>query len=96
MAAYWELACGNCGTKNVVATCNTCSRPFVVTLNRVTKGERLFDDEPLDTAPDVDVQPCDFCLAQHLQLGAMVSVPAGLRQRTCPNCKTEFLSGHGL
>ena len=96
MDAYLLLKCGHCGAANTVGTCGVCGRHFVITRNRLENGERLFDDQPIASPPVDVVQPCDFCRAQQLNLGPMASVPAGLRQRTCPACKTEFLSQHHL
>src|SRR5690349_21299797 len=93
---YQTFICPHCHETNVVATCDVCSRAFVVSQNRVLHDERLFSDAPIKTPPQFDVQPCDFCRAKQLQLGPAVSVPAGLRQRTCPSCATEFLSSYGL
>jgi hypothetical protein len=96
MDAYKTVKCGNCEAANTVGTCGICRRHFVITRNRLTNGERLYNDQPIESPPSEIVQPCDFCRAQELKLGPTVSVTAGLRQRTCPSCKTEFLSQHGL
>ena len=96
MDAYLLVKCGHCGAANTVGTCGVCRRHFVITRDRLTTGERSSDDQPVEPPPAEVVQPCDFCRAQQLKLGPMVSLPAGLRQRTCPACKTEFLSQHHL
>jgi hypothetical protein len=90
------LKCGHCDTNNSVATCPKCARPFVVVSRHLSGGVREFDDPPLESGsssvPDVE---CDFCAEK--RAGRLAeAVSAGLRQRTCASCHTEFLSQHDL
>ncbi len=92
-----QLACGHCDTLNTVSVCTRCSRAFVVTQCRVTKGMRQADnDAPFTEATSANVQPCDFCLSKDMREPVTVRMDRGVRQRTCPHCNKEFLTAHGL
>ena len=57
---------------------------------------RQFEDVVVEpsTMPLPEIE-CDFCVEKHAgRLAEAVS--AGLRQRTCVSCRTEFLSQHDL
>jgi hypothetical protein len=90
------LKCGNCGTLNVIDVCTECGRSYVLTKNRIEEGVRKFEDEPLNKFPDVKINLCDFCHAKQTSGNSLKTIDAGLRQRTCPKCHTEFLSAYGI
>jgi hypothetical protein len=90
------LKCGNCGILNVISICKECNRHFVITKKRATEGMRQFDDEPLSEYPKENIDFCDLCQSTKAGSKPLEIVNAGLRQRTCPACHTEFLSAHGL
>ncbi len=89
------LSCRHCGTVNAVAVCNRCQRAFVITEGRIAAGVRLADDAAWKE-PCREVQPCDFCLSKDMKEPVTVRVDRGVRQRTCPSCRKEFLLAHGL
>ena len=88
------LKCGHCGTDNTVAECPKCRRSYVITTAHIEGRLRDYDAGPVSHLKAVILSTCDFCM--HRILGdAPAAVSAGLRQRTCPACHTEFLSQHG-
>ena len=90
-----QLTCGNCGTLNSVAVCSRDDKAFVITQSHLTTGKRELESGPVAELPaDFVAGLCDFCLAVDAG-GGMQAVSAGMRQRTCPVCRTEFLSDHG-
>jgi hypothetical protein len=86
--------CRHCGTENVVAECSQDARPFVLTTAHLEGRLRAFDDGPVQQLPQEfqEAPRCDFCSAKAAGLGPMETIEAGLRQKTCPACHTEFLS----
>ncbi len=90
------LRCGHCGTDNAVAACRTCGRYFIVTQAHLAGEFRQFECQPVSQLPATEFDVCDFCATKSSGLNPARSVEAGLRQRTCASCHTEFLSGHGL
>ena len=88
------LKCGHCQTENTVAECPKCGRGYVITTAHLEGRLRDYDAGPVNHLRAVIVSQCDFCLQKILGDPA-AAVPAGLRQRTCPACHTEFLSQHG-
>ena len=90
------LTCGECGAANAVAQCTRCQRAFVITQGRISGGMRQANDLPWAEPSGREVQPCDFCLSKDMNEPLTARVDRGLRQRTCPVCKTDFLSAHGL
>jgi hypothetical protein len=89
------LKCVHCETDNSVAQCSKCGRNFVVTTEHLAGKLRDFDAGPVANPDAPPPATCDFCGYQTLG-DPMATVSAGLRQRTCPACHTEFLSAHGL
>src|SRR5215470_6883631 len=90
-----SLVCESCGTPNFVATCTNCSRSFVITSAHLNGEPREFKAEAVLQVPeDLALELCDFCSAK-AQGKLVEAVNAGMRQRTCPSCHTEFLSRHG-
>lgn len=89
------LKCGHCETDNTVAGCPKCGRGYVITTAHVEGRLRDFDAGPVGDLKAVLLSQCDFCIQKFLG-DAAAAVSAGLRQRTCPACRTEFLSQHGL
>lgn len=95
MTALNILKCGNCNTENSVARCRKCGRGFVVTAEHLEGRLRDFDATPV-VATNADAPGfCDFCTFESLGNGVIDKLNAGLRQKTCPSCHTEFLSEHG-
>ncbi len=86
------LDCKHCGARNVVTACDTCNRHFVVTMDHLSGQPRSFESPGICEIPANLPTSCDFCKAS----SPMHRVSAGLQQRTCAGCHTEFLSGHGL
>lgn len=85
--------CRHCGTENLVAHCTQDARAFVLTTAHLEGRLRAFDDGPVQHLPfGVEARLCDFCAAKAAGLGPMETTSAGLRQKTCPACHTEFLS----
>ena len=86
--------CQHCGTENLVAECSHDARPFVLTTAHLERRLRAFDDGPVQQLPQgfQGAPLCDFCSAKAAGLGPMETTSAGLRQKTCPACHTEFLS----
>jgi hypothetical protein len=77
----------------MVAECGQDNRPFVITTAHLEGRQRTYDDGPIDDVPPVFSAPlCDFCAAKAAELPPTEVVTAGLRQKTCPVCHTEFLS----
>ena len=90
------INCQHCGTANTVCICEQCEKPFVLTAARLNGQLRAFESEPVASI-DVEVPAlCDFCAAKVAGVSAMERVSAGMRQRTCLKCHTEFLTEHGL
>lgn len=90
------LKCGHCGADNTVATCPTCARAFVVVASHLRGEVRQFQDAPVLSSATLPPQiECDFCVEKRIQRLAK-AVSAGLQQRTCVSCHTEFLSQHKL
>jgi hypothetical protein len=86
--------CAHCGTENFVAECPEDGRSFVLTTANLEGRLREFEDGPIDAFPPGAEPPlCDFCASKAAGLGLAEVVNAGLRQKTCPACHTEFLSG---
>lgn len=80
---------------NSAARCTKCDRGFVVTTCHLAGQLR---DETAKAVSDSIVEApeiCDFCSFELAGRGPMERIPAGLRQRTCPSCRTEFLTDHG-
>lgn len=89
------IECQHCGTINAASRCGQCERGFVITTCHLTGDLR---DETARAVADATVAApdlCDFCSFQAAGRASTQQVLAGLRQRTCPSCRTEFLSGHG-
>ena len=85
--------CHHCGAKNLVATCRHDGRPFVLTAAHVAGRPREFEDGSVaELPPGFDVPLCDFCAASASEQHPTRAVNAGLRQRTCPTCRTEVVS----
>ena len=85
--------CHHCGATNLVATCRQDGRPFVLTTAHVAGRLRDFQDGSVaELPPGFDVPVCDFCFARATEQNPIRTTNAGLRQRTCPACHTEFLS----
>jgi hypothetical protein len=72
--------------------CDACGRHFVVTADHVAGRARGFETEPLSALPDASFVICDFCSAD----APIEKVNAGLRQKTCAACHTEFLRALGI
>jgi hypothetical protein len=86
--------CEHCGTENLVAICPQDARPFVPTTAHLEGRLREFDDGPLQQLPPGFLTPlCDFCTSKAAGLGLVETTTAGLRQKTCPTCHTDVLSG---
>ena len=89
------LECQHCGTMNSAARCSQCERGFVITtchLAGLLRNETAqATADPNTEAPSI----CDFCSFKAAGRPATENVGAGLRQRICLSCRTEFLSGHG-
>ena len=88
------LKCAHCNTDNTVAECPKCGRSYVITTAHIEGRLRDYDAGPVSHLKAVILSTCDFCIHQILG-DASAAVSAGLRQRTCPACHTEFLSEHG-
>ena len=85
--------CEHCGSENLVAVCGQDARPFVLTTAHLESRLREFDDGPVEALPSGAETPlCDFCASKAAGLGFAEVVAAGLRQKTCATCHTEFLS----
>jgi hypothetical protein len=85
--------CRHCDTANLVAECRQDARSFVLTTGHLEGRLREFDDGPVEQLPEgFEVPLCDFCSAKAAGLGPAETTSAGLRQKTCPACHTEFLS----
>ena len=85
--------CQHCGTENFVAECPQDGRSFVLTTAHLEGRLREFDDRSVQVlSRDVKTPLCDFCASKAAGLGPSEVVLAGLRQKTCPACHTEFLS----
>ena len=90
------IQCNNCNASNVVGICDRCKKTFIITEKRISKGMRAFEDISLSSLPVDDVQPCDYCLSRERNESITSQMEKGLRQRTCPSCRTECLTDHGL
>jgi len=88
------LKCGHCDTDNTVADCPKCGRSYVITTAHIEGRLRDYDAGPVSHLKAMILSTCDFCIHQILG-DASAAASAGLRQRTCPVCRTEFLSLHG-
>ena len=66
----------------------------MITTAHIEGRLRDYDAGPVSHLKAVLISTCDFCMHQILG-DASAAVSAGLRQRTCPACHTEFLSQHG-
>ena len=66
----------------------------MITTAHIEGRLRDFDAGPVNREKHVVLSTCDFCMHQIVG-DASAAVSAGLRQRTCPACHTEFLSQHG-
>ena len=87
------LTCRHCGTENFVAECPNDGRSFVLTTAHLEGRLREFEDRPVEEFPPGAETPlCDFCAGKAAGLGLAELVNAGLRQKTCPACHTEFIS----
>jgi hypothetical protein len=86
------LQCIHCAINNTVAKCRECGRHFVVTDAQIRGDLRGFESKPVDGFLENEFDTCDFCFAKSGGMNPAVVVQAGLRQRTCPNCHTDFLS----
>ena len=90
------LNCPHCQTSNAVAVCPQDERPFVVTSAHVAGEVRESESRAvLDLPLSYNAGFCDYCQAKELGNPA-AAVLAGMRQRTCPECKIEFLTSHSL
>ncbi len=88
-----KQTCPECGTTNLVTQCGSCGRPFVLSEAHLEGNSRQFGDAPLEEAPDnFSLQHCDYCRLRE-ESGMIEAMSAGRRQRTCPVCHTERLSG---
>lgn len=87
------LKCAHCNTDNTVAECPKCQRSYVITTAHREGRLRDYDAGPVSHLKFVLLSDCDFCIHQILE-DASAAISAGLRQRTCPVCHREFLSGH--
>jgi hypothetical protein len=86
--------CRHCGTENLVVECKKDARSFVLTTAHLDGRLRQFDDGPVQQlAPDFEAPLCDYCATKAAGLGPIDTTNAGLRQKTCPVCHTEFLDG---
>ena len=84
-----EVSCQHCGSLSTVAQCSLCDREFVVT-NATLRGElRQLEDAAALAVTDRDDWVCDFDMGK--QVGPGAAVTAGMRQRTCPACHTQFI-----
>ncbi|MCS3635759.1 ribosomal protein S27AE [Salinibacter ruber] len=85
--------CPNCSTENVIGQCGNCGRPFVLSEAFPQGRARKLGDGPLAEVPGgLSSRPCSYCrLRQKGQM--MEAMSAARRQRTCPVCHTECLSG---
>lgn len=88
--------CPNCSTENFIGQCESCGRPFVLSEAFPEGRARQLGDGPLTEMPDgLSPRPCSYCrLRQKGQMMEAMSV--GRRQRTCPVCHAECLSGGNL
>ena len=89
------ITCTHCHTDNTVTQCLECGRNFAVTMAHLAGKLRDFDSGPIGNLTVAAPSRCDFCSYQLLG-DTLAALEAGLRQRTCPACHTEFLSEHGL
>ena len=89
------ITCAHCHTDNTVTQCLECGRNFAVTVAHLAGKLRDFDSAPITNLTTAAPSRCDFCSYQILG-DKLAALEAGLRQRTCPACHTEFLSDHGL
>jgi hypothetical protein len=88
-----QRTCRHCGTENYVARCDNCERPFALTTAHIEGRLRAYDDGPASVLPsDFRIELCDFCAAKAAGHGSAEAVSAGVRQRTCPACHTEFFA----
>jgi hypothetical protein len=90
-----KQTCPNCGTENAIGQCGSCGRPFVLSEAFPQGRARQLGDGPLSEVPDdLSPGPCDYCRLK--QEGEMMeATSAGRRQRTCPVCHADCLSGLG-
>jgi hypothetical protein len=88
--------CTHCNTQNLITSCKRCGRGFVLTRAHAEGQLRTFDDGPISEVPAEFQGVCDFDAATDAALPLDQVAAAGMRQRTCPVCHTEFLSGHGF
>jgi hypothetical protein len=88
-------ACSHCGAQNVITRCERCGRGFVLTKAHVEGRLRNFDEPPISEVPQGVIRLCDFDQSRDAGASAELIVIAGLRQRTCTACHTEFLSSYG-
>lgn len=93
---YKVLKCIHCDTQNAVGVCNKCSRYFIITESHVQGQMRNYESAPIKELPGKEVEFCDFCSTQSTECAPAEVVNSGLRQLTCANCHTEFLSHYNL
>ena len=86
-----SINCYKCGVRNLIATCSSCRRSFVLTTGNSGDNIREFNDRPLTSLDkSVSASLCDLCKSAEVG-NPKETIMAGLSQRTCANCKTEFL-----
>ena len=90
------LKCPHCKTDNTVDECERCGRHFVLTAGRVADRRHEDDGRPVSTLPETPIQPCDYCRSADDGESLLQRMAIGLRQKTCPQCNTEFLSAYGI
>src|SRR6185436_7220946 len=90
------LLCKHCGTMNTVAICH-CGKPYVITSGHLKGQIRSFEDAAVTNVPaDLRLKECDFCASKTEGRPLPERVASGLRQRSCPSCRTQFLSDHNI
>jgi hypothetical protein len=80
--------------KNCITKCTECDRYFILTDSHLLGEVRNPDSNPIsEFSENIIINKCDYCVTK--DSGDLTeAIRVGLRQRTCPECRTECLSNY--
>lgn len=91
-----KRTCPSCDAEIPIGQCEGCGRPFVLAKDHLEGGTRTLGSAPLGKVPEnLEVGLCDYCTLK-ARGEMMEAMRAGRRQKTCPVCHADCLSGGGL
>lgn len=97
MMQIMPVKCYHCDSDSLVAICSNCERAFVLVADHLEYKARSDNSRALtvNEMPENFSCQCDFCIEKAAER-YVNAVSAGLRQRCCPNCRSEFLYRQGF